>query len=154
MKPTANRVRDLFDYNPQTGALIRKRTVSNNAKSGDIVGWRNSDGYLNVRVDNVSYKVHQIVWLHVTGTWPSGVIDHINRDKKDNRFCNLRDTTVQTNNINKGPRKDSKTGIPNVTWRDRDKRFYVACRRNGKQNYGGSFTSLEGAKAFAEKFVT
>jgi len=153
MKPTMERVRELFNYDASTGKLIRKIHASNNAKAGSIVGWENADGYLNVRVDRVVYKVHQIVWLHVHGAWPAGVVDHINRNKTDNRIENLRDTTVQVNNINKGARKDSKTGVPNVTWRARDRRFYVACRRNGKQNYGGSFASLEEAQTFATRFV-
>jgi hypothetical protein len=153
MNPTANRVRDIFEYDPSTGVLKRKISTSSNAKAGCVAGWENSDGYLNVKIDRRTYKVHQIVWLHSYGIWPSGVIDHINRDKKDNRLQNLRDTTVQVNNINKDVRKDSKTGVPNVTWRERDKRYYVACKRDGKQNYGGSFKTFAEAKLFAEKFV-
>jgi hypothetical protein len=154
MNPTADRVRNLFEYNPLTGVLKRKTTAANNARAGCVVGWENSDGYLNVKVDRRIYKVHQIVWLHCHGVWPSGVIDHINRNKKDNRLQNLRDTTVQVNNINKGARKDNKTGVPNVTWRERDKRYYVACKRDGRQNYGGSFKTLVEAKIFAERFVS
>ncbi len=154
MKPTSDRVRELFDYECSTGNLVRKVKTSNNTIVGSNVGWKNSEGYLNVRVDYVVYKVHQIIWLHVNGVWPSGVVDHINRNKTDNRIENLRDTTVHVNNINKGARKDSKTGVPNVTWRERDKKFYVACRRNGKQNYGGSFSTLSEAKLFAESFVS
>ena len=154
MKPTLNRVKELFDYDPNTGILVRKITTSSNALAGSVVGWKNDEGYLSVRVDRTPWKVHQIAWLYVHEVWPSGVIDHINRDKTDNRIDNLRDTTVQVNNLNKGTRKDSKTGVPNVTWRERDRRFYVACKRNGKQNYGGCFKSLEEAQKFAETFVT
>jgi len=153
VKPTQEEVQRLFSYSAIEGVLTRRTTVSSNAKIGDVVGWTNGDGYLCVRVNKTIYKVHQIVWLHVIGSWATGVIDHINRDKTDNRISNLRDTTVQVNNINKGVRKDSKTGVPNVTWRERDKRYYVACRRDGKQNYVGSFKTLELAEAMALKFV-
>lgn len=152
MKPTHSEVKELFNYDEFSGTLTRKIDVANNAKKDMKVGWINSDGYLNVKIKRVTFKVHQIIWLWMKGTWPTGVIDHINRNKLDNRVSNLRDTTIAVNNINKGVRKDSKTGIPNVTWRERDKLFYVACRANGKQNYLGSYRNISDAKTAAEIF--
>lgn len=152
MSLTQKQVQELFDYDPDTGEVKRKVGVTNNAKKGSIVGWLNGEGYFNVKIHKTSYKLHRVIWLYVYGSWPTGVIDHVNRDKTDNRFCNLRDTTVQTNNINKGVRKDSKTGVPNVTWRERDQLFYAACKRDGKQNYLGSFNNVEDAAKAVEKF--
>lgn len=152
MKPTQHRLSQLFSYDKDTGVLVRKITVAHNAKAGSVAGCLNSDGYLHLRVDITLYKAHQVIWALVYGSWPEGVIDHINRIKTDNRIENLRDTTVQVNNINKGVRKDSKTGHPNVTWRDRDRLFYVAVKRNGRQNYVGSFKDLSSAVRASETF--
>ena len=152
MRPTQSRVKELFTYDENAGTLIRRITVSNNAKAGSVAGWVNGEGYVCVRVDRINHKVHHIVWLYVNGHWPKGVIDHINQNKQDNRIANLRDTTIQVNNINKGSRKDSKTGVVGVTWRERDKLFYAACKRDGKQNYLGSFKTLEDAAKAVEKF--
>ena len=152
MKPTKELVESLFNYNAEAGTLTRKIQVAQNAKAGQSAGWVNGDGYLCVRIEGRIFKVHQIVWLLCKGVWQSGVIDHINQDKTDNRIENLRDTTVQINNINKGVRRDSKTGIPNVTWRERDKAYYAACKRNGTQNYLGCFKSLQDAAAAVDKF--
>lgn len=152
MKPTQEQVHSLFSYDPETGILFRKVTTNRNALAGEPAGWINNHGYLNIKIDRRTYKVHQIVWLYVYGIWPVGVIDHINQIKTDNRIANLRDTTVQINNINKSVRKDNTTGIPGVTWRERDKLFYAACRRDGKQNYLGSFKSAQEALAAVNKF--
>lgn len=152
MKPTQKEVIDLFDFDVTSGIFTRKTSVAKNTKAGDTVGWLNGCGYLNVRINRKVYKVHQIVWLYVTGNWPNGVIDHINRIKTDNRFENLRDTTITVNNLNRDVRKDSKTGIPNVTWRERDKCFYASCRRNGKLNYIGKFQTVEDASFAVDKF--
>lgn len=152
MKPTHEEVTSLFNYNPLTGIVTRKSTVTSNAKEGSVVGWLNSDGYLHVKIRKTSYKLHRVIWLYVHGEWPKGVIDHINRDRKDNRLANLRDTTVQVNNINKPIRKDSKTGIPGVTFHPRDKTYYAACKRDGKQNYLGSFKTIEEATNAVNNF--
>ena len=51
-------------------------------------------------------------------------VDHINRDKKDNRRCNLRIVTSSENNRFKGPKRTCKTGLKGVTKRASGK--YVA----------------------------
>jgi hypothetical protein len=149
---TQEKVKELFSYDPNTGEVRRKVSVARNAKEGALAGWKNSEGYLHVKIEKASYKLHRIIWLYVYGVWPTGVIDHINRIKDDNRIVNLRDATVQLNNINKGARKDSKTGVPNVTWRERDKSYQAACRRNGKQNYLGSYKNIDDALKAVEAF--
>ena len=141
-----------FDYDSETGIVTRKITTSANAKAGEVVGWINGEGYLNVKIGRAAYKIHRIVWLLYYGAWPNGVIDHINRNKRDNRISNLRDTTIQVNNINRDIRKNNKTGIQNVSWRERDKAFYASCCRNGKQNYLGRFKDAHSALLAVEKF--
>lgn len=145
MKPTQQEVLDLFLYDKITGIVVRRIATSRNTKIGEKVGWVNGEGYLNVKINRRSYKLHQVIWLYHYGVWPSGVIDHINRIKTDNRIENLRDTTVQINNINQGLRSDNKTGVKGVTWRARDRRFVAACRVSGKQHYLGSFHSVDDA---------
>jgi HNH endonuclease len=57
------------------------------------------------------YRAGRLAWLYMTGEWPKNQIDHINRDKADNRFCNLRDVTQTENMRNKAPRP-AKTPKP------------------------------------------
>lgn len=96
-------VRGLFNYDPETGALthkIRRKAV----KFGAQIGCLDNDGYLVATVSLLGkqrlFKVHRLVWLHVHGAWPSGVIDHINGIKSDNRLDNLRDVSPRSNSQN------------------------------------------------------
>lgn len=88
MKPTAADVRDQFDYDPETGELMRRRLRAMNLRpeSGSL----NKDGYLVVGINGGHELAHRLAWLHVHGDWPSKQIEHINGDKTDNRIANLR----------------------------------------------------------------
>lgn len=47
-------------------------------------------------------RAHQIVWIAANGSYDKGKlqIDHINRNRKDNRLCNLRLVTAKENIAN------------------------------------------------------
>jgi hypothetical protein len=94
---TAEQVRELFDYDQQTGNLIWRDNKSGGVMAGQVAGCINARGYRRIRVDQVEYKAHRLVWLHVNGEWPSKQIDHINRNPGDNRIENLRDVTASEN---------------------------------------------------------
>lgn len=112
---TAQRLRELVNYDPESG-LMTRLVRSANIKSGAAVGCVRSDnGYLVARIDGALYRVHRLVWLYVHGDWPSGVIDHINGDRRDNRIQNLRDTSQQTNVHNsRYQARKSATGLQGV----------------------------------------
>lgn len=104
MKPlvTQERVRELFNYDPDTGQFTWK-VGRGGRKSGDIAGGVHEPkkGYRRVQmvIDGRNYKAHRIVWLYVYGEWPD-LIDHINGDATDNRLCNLRKATMAQNLAN------------------------------------------------------
>lgn len=54
-------------------------------------------GYLVVKIGKYNYQLHRIIWLLETGSFPENLIDHINGDRSDNRFSNLRDATHSQN---------------------------------------------------------
>ena len=92
---TYETVADLYRYAPDTGELFRK------LDDGDsLVTTKHSGGYLQVSILGTTIPAHRIAWMLQTGKWPSGVIDHINRNKMDNRWENLRDTDRRTNALN------------------------------------------------------
>lgn len=105
-----------FSYCPDTGVLIHNGRVCKPRQ----------DGYIRVCVDYKPLYAHRVIWFLMTGNWPTGTIDHINRNPTDNRWCNLRDVTHRENLLNVGTRANSKTGISGVTWDADNKRFRSA----------------------------
>lgn len=113
---TAEYVRSVLDYNPKTGVLIwiRKKSKYSKVKPGSIAGYKNNKHYNRVYISNKHYLEHRIIWLWMTGEWPKLEIDHINGNKSDNRWCNLREVTKSQNTWNRKKLKNNTTGYIGV----------------------------------------
>jgi hypothetical protein len=146
---TFERVNELFSYDPDTGALTRKKNHWK-AKKGDMVG-SNNDGYLVVSIDDVVHRCHRVAWLLHTGSLPKNEIDHINGIRSDNRFENLRDATRSENAKNTKIHKTSTTGIKGVTWDKPSKKWRSMICCDNKLHYLGLFERVEDAMKCYEK---
>lgn len=72
------------------------------------------DGYLRVRYKGKNHYVHRLIYSLVTGLEPESV-DHINGDRSDNRWVNLRGATKAQNRHNSKRPTTNKTGIKGVS---------------------------------------
>jgi hypothetical protein len=120
-------------------------------KAGALVGpVPNSNGYLTTAFRGTMYLQHQLVWLAMTGEWPSDKIDHIDGNPSNNDFSNLRVVPHGVNMQNKRKAmKNNKTGYLGVSKRaDRD--HYIACIMVDKKHkyLGGHKTPEEAYEAY------
>lgn len=99
-----------FSYDPETGLFTRIFKPCNRVKVGDVATCQSDEGYVHFRIDGVLYTAHRMAWLTMTGEWPAGQIDHINGDRADNRFCNLRHVTNGENQQNRRARRKDHSG--------------------------------------------
>ncbi len=148
---TASRLKELFSYDPETGIFTHKLNKSHNAIAGQQAGGVNNQGYWTISVDNKRYLAHRLAWLYMTGSWPELLIDHINGNRIDNRFCNLREANKSENGCNKGPRSDNKSGIKNVMWQKHQGGWYIQLKIYGCKYFYGYFKDLELAALVAEE---
>ena len=118
MKPTQDRLDELFLYYPETGLVVRKIRVSN-IVAGSVVGTVCKNHckykYLAVKIDGRGYILSRVVWFMETGHWPKQV-DHVNGDPTDNRWKNLRSVDLDENRKNLPLYRPNKSGIAGVFW--------------------------------------
>ena len=144
---TAEYLRSILSYDPESGIFTRKVSTAHRVKVGDVAGSPDGAGYLNIRVCSRKYQAHRLAWLHTHGVWPTDQIDHINRVKTDNRIANLREVTNKQNQQNAGKRSDNKSGHPGVSWHKQRSKWQVKIMHNQKQIHLGYFSILEEAIA-------
>jgi len=122
---TQERLKELLNYNPDTGVFTRIKGVKGSA-AGSVVGCKDKQrGYVKMCLDYKKYYAHRLVWLYMTGDWPVEDIDHINNDKSDNRFSNLRLASRSQNLANKGKQKNNTTGFKCVFFTKSTGRYRV-----------------------------
>lgn len=145
---TAERVRELFNYDPETGVFTRRVGRRAGTKAGDIAGSVKPSGYRSIWI-GANYMAHRLAWLYVHGTWPDGQVDHINQIKTDNRLANLRVVTHAQNMENRLPYRTNSTGLRGVYRRKTqpDHLFYAAIKVNRKTINLGAFRTAEEAHA-------
>ena len=143
---TAERLRELLDYNPDTGVFIWRHRKPRRTKGADSMNAGTRRGvYTMIGIDQTLYYGHRLAWLYVHGEWPSLHIDHINGDGRDNRIANLRCATRSENLCNKPVRRDSTTGLKCVF--PKRNKFYSQIVKNGRTWNLGSFDTPEQAHA-------
>ena len=144
---TAERLRELLDYDPETGVFTRLVRRGGNALVGSRAGAVCSNGYRYLMVDGTSHCEHRLVWLHVHGVWPTDHLDHVNGVKCDNRIANLRECTHAENHQNLGVRRCNTSGHPGVSWYKAKGKWQAYINTGGERKHLGYFDTAEEAGA-------
>jgi len=144
---TPKEIRRRFDYDPATGILLWRIKVNDRAPAGSVAGYPDSRGYLRVRSCGRHYAVHRVIWAYMTGEWPADCIDHINLNKKDNRWANLRECSRSQNGMNTRPQPHNKLGVKNVS--PTSAGAYVASVCKEGKHHKKYFPDLDDAKQWA-----
>ncbi|HIE4429971.1 TPA: HNH endonuclease [Burkholderia multivorans] len=142
---TAERARELLDYDPETGEF-RWKVRRGKQRPGLLAGSVDAKGYVTIRIDYKLLFAHRVAWLIVTGEWPIFQIDHRDGDKSNNRFANLRTATNSQNQANIGLRAHNTSGIKGVSWSREKQKWEARFRCENRQYFVGYFNDIREAR--------
>lgn len=144
---TAERLRELLDYDPETGVFVWRVGRRGKGALGSVAGSLGPRGYLRLTVDSQDYRAHRAAWLYVHGRWPAAELDHINGQRDDNRLGNLREATHAENMQNRARHRNNTSGSAGVNWCGRKRRWVARICVDGRRRHLGYFATLEAAAA-------
>jgi hypothetical protein len=145
---TLNRLKELVRYEPDTGHFVSLGN-SSRRKAGLIMGSPRPDGYLSLGVDKRTYLGHRLAFFYMTGRWPTREIDHIDRDRMNNRWDNLREATGTQNQANRGMQSNNTSGYRGVSWDKSRQKWAVRTQYKGSvKTLGRHDTPEEAARAY------
>lgn len=141
----------VLEYDPITGLFIWRETRGSNAIKGSVAGNKSPSGYMDIKVGGSTYRQHRLAWLYIYGVWPTDMIDHIDRDKTNNRISNLRDVPRSVNALNSKIRSDNTSGYKGVSKLDNG--YISQLSHNGEVMYLGLYLDINEAVAVREAKV-
>lgn len=128
-------------YDQETGLFTWLKQKAHKTKVGSIAGHKNKRGYIKIRFNSKFYFAHRLAWFYIYNHFPLKSLDHINRNKEDNRISNLREVS----NIENCQNKDSK----GYSFHKPSNKWMARIMINYKQVYLGLFeTEDEAREAF------
>lgn len=151
---TAERLREILDYDPETGIFRWKVNCGNNRIVGQIAGTTRLSGntsYIIIEICKKKYRAHRLAYLYMNDKWPKDQIDHKDRNGTNNRWNNIRDATNAENQRNTKISKNNKSGFLGVSWNKKWRKWTATIGFNRKDCHLGYFeTKEEAAAAYAE----
>lgn len=162
--PSPEVLRQLLRYEPETGKLFWRERNSDmfsnskqpagqnaaiwNAKfAGKEAFTHVQKGYRTGRVFDSLYRAHRVIFAMMTGAWPDDQVDHINHDRSDNRWSNLRSASNSENHKNMSLRADNASGVAGVSWCPRRSLWRSRIHVSGHDRHLGYFADKHQAIA-------
>jgi len=112
---TQAELKEHLHYDPDTGIFTRIKSVSSSAMAGMRAGSVSGNKYRRIMISGKLYAEHRLAWLYVHGNMDL-LLDHIDRDRQNNRISNLRPCTLSQNGINCALRSHNTSGHTGVCW--------------------------------------
>jgi hypothetical protein len=145
---TQEKLKQCLRYDAESGVFYRISTSKCHADLLDKPAGRahKKRGYREIWVDGKLYYAHRLAFLYMTGKWPDCLVDHIDHNKDNNSWANLREADYVTNGQNQvKANKHSKTGVLGV--KVNGPHFSAGITVNGKSHHLGTFKTIDQASA-------
>lgn len=146
MELTQDHLKLLLHYDAGTG-IFTWLTSGKGRRKNLLCGKYDNKGYRIIVIQRKDYKAHRLAFLYMTGAFPEKQVDHIDGDRGNNAWSNLRAVTQSENLRNTIIFKRNTSGAPNVHWNKAAGKWRViVC-----QKYAGSFSDKMEAVSVAQR---
>ena len=148
---TQEELKEMLTYYPETGEFWWNAQNRGNNRTMDRPAGHTvlrNEKILKIKGKNV--RLHRLAYLYITGVDPEElVLDHIDGDRGNNSWNNLRLCTTEQNCQNRVVRKDSTTKLMGVSHdkNAKGKKFRASIMVKGKSIFLGQFATAEEAHA-------
>jgi hypothetical protein len=150
---TQERLKELLDYNPESGHFYWKVKSNHFIKIGAQAGGINQKGYVIVGIEGARCYAHRVAWLFTYGKFPTAQVDHIDGDKSNNSITNLRLCTNAENHKNQGIRKTNTSGFKGVSWDSKNESWFAQTTLINRHIFLGYYESPEEASIAYNTFA-
>lgn len=151
---SADKFRELFRYDPETGSLARLARAGGRACQAGHAGYVDPRGYPRVQINRRSHLVHRLAFLYMTGRWPDGDVDHIDGNTGNNKWSNLRIATKAQNLANAKRSKHNTSGFKGVYFRSDRQKWCAEIRTERRRIWLGVYETREEAVSVRKTATT
>lgn len=142
---TQNELKKIVEYDIESGVFTYLKSRKGGIKKGQIAGCKDKNGYIQVRINNVRYYCHRLAFLYMNGYIPEFEVDHINHNRSDNRWENLREVTSTENCKNIPLKSNNISGCMGVYFCNTFHKWVAKIQLNRKNIHLGYFIELHEA---------
>lgn len=135
----------MFDYDPETGVVSRKRPVQR-GRLGPVAP-KPREGWLRLRIRAENYQLHHVAWAIHHGEWPGGRLVFKNGDKSDTRLANLTPASASEAQYRAKLRSDNTSGAKGVSWHPTHRLWQASIGHDGQRTSLGWFREKDEAVA-------
>lgn len=133
-------LKEYLSYDAETGKFTWIKKPSIGVSIGDEAGGKSLNGYVQICLHGKSYYAHRLAYLFMEGRWPKNILDHVDGDKTNNTWVNIRESTKSGNAQNM--RATKSTG---AHYFKRDGRWMSSICKDGKKYHLGYYDTQEEA---------
>jgi hypothetical protein len=137
-------LKELLHYNPNTGEFTWLKSIGGRTKVGKKAGYITSKGYYQTRINGIKCANHRLAFIYMLNKEPDVFVDHIDGNRLNNSWVNLREATYKENAQNLvSHRKNNKLGIIGV--HEKAGKFIAQIEIDGKKKFIGTFKTPDEA---------
>lgn len=140
---TDEKYRRGFKYSPQTGMFYRNPSKNKHAASVGPLTTKKRDGYIRYKTLKRDLSAARMAFAFMGQEVPAFLeVDHINGNKTDNRWSNLRLVTYRQNQNNRQIHRDGH--FPGTT-KTKSGKWEAGCTHKGRSYFFGTYDSQKKA---------